>query len=149
MKKYIVARASEVGPGEKLIVEIGNMSVGVYNVKGTYYAVRNRCPHSGGPVCEGVTSGLVRSDSPGSYEYTRRGEIIRCPWHGWEFDIKTGQSWFDPAKTKTKSYVTTVASREELSADDGEFLEAGLEPGPYRAEMFDVEVRDDFVVVHV
>lgn len=149
MKKYIVGKTTDIPPGGKIIVDIAKFSVGVYNIDGTFYAVRNRCPHAGGPVCEGVTSGLLRAETPDNYEYIRRGEILRCPWHGWEFDVKTGQSWFDPAKTKTKSYVTTVESGRELAESDAELASAGFEPGPYKTEMFEVEVEDDFVVVHI
>jgi 3-phenylpropionate/trans-cinnamate dioxygenase ferredoxin subunit len=116
--------------------------VGIFNIDGEYYAVRNQCPHEGGPLCEGVVSGLVRSNEPGQYEYVRHGEILRCPWHMWEFDIKTGQSWFDPAKTRVRSYEATVESKKELDAD-------GFEKGPYVSETYEVEVDREYVVVHI
>jgi nitrite reductase/ring-hydroxylating ferredoxin subunit len=41
------------------------------------------------------------------YEYGRKGELVRCPWHGWEFDIKTGKSIFSD-KVRTRSYKVQV-----------------------------------------
>jgi 3-phenylpropionate/trans-cinnamate dioxygenase ferredoxin subunit len=86
-------------------------------------------------LCDGVTTGLIQSSEPGHYRYTRRGEIIRCPWHSWEFDIRTGQSWCDPGKVKTRRYQVTV--------EQG----AALVEGPYKAETFPVSIENDYVVV--
>jgi hypothetical protein len=51
---------------------------------------------------------------PGEYEYSRQGEILKCPWHSWEFDIRTGQSWFDPARVRVRQYDVTVAPAQAL-----------------------------------
>jgi 3-phenylpropionate/trans-cinnamate dioxygenase ferredoxin subunit len=79
--------------------------------------------------------GLVESDAPGRYCYQRMGEIIRCPWHGWEFDLRTGKSWCDPARTWVKSYPSRVQPG------------ASLVEGPYVAETFAVTVEEDYVVI--
>src|SRR6266542_265318 len=88
MAGYAVGTVGEIPPGTRKIVEVAGRSIGVFNVAGAFYAVRNRCPHQGGPLCQGQLSGIVVSPRPGEYEYVREGEILRCPWHGWEFDIK-------------------------------------------------------------
>ena len=67
----------------------------MFNVKGEYFALLNKCPHNGGSLVEGVLTGLVESSEPGRYAYSRQGEVIRCPWHGWEFDIITGKGLYD------------------------------------------------------
>ena len=74
---------------------------------------------------------------PGEYRYSRRGEIIRCPWHGWEFDIRTGTSWCDPQRLRVRQY--------EVAVEPG----AQVVEGPYVAETFPVSVEDDYVVVEV
>ena len=74
----------------------------VFNLGGEFFALNNRCPHRGGSLCQGNLTGLVQSDEPGEYNYIRRGEIIRCPWHAWEFDIRTGKSWCDPDKRRAR-----------------------------------------------
>jgi 3-phenylpropionate/trans-cinnamate dioxygenase ferredoxin subunit len=120
---YIVAKASEIPPGSKKIVEVGGRSIGVFNINGQFHALRNVCPHKGAELCKGPVMPLVISSGPGNFDFEREGEILRCPWHAWEFDIKTGCMIVDPAM-RTKSYEVTV-------------------------EKFDVSVDDDQVVVHL
>src|SRR6187402_1381634 len=110
MAKYVVGAVEDIPPGERKIVEIAGRSIGVFNVGGEFYALRNTCPHQGGPLCQGQLTGFLMARVPGDYSYTRRGEILRCPWHGWEFDVKTGQSWFDPTQTRVRAYSVTVVT---------------------------------------
>lgn len=144
-----MARTEEIPPGGHKIVDIERRSIGVFNVAGEYFALRNTCPHAGGPLCQGVRSGLVVSQEPGHYEYVRRGEFIRCPWHQWEFDIRTGQSWFDPERTRVRSYEATVKSGVDLLAEEPERAEAGLAKGPYVAETYPVDVKGEYVVLEL
>ncbi len=67
-------------------------------------------------MCEGILTGLIESDEPGHYKYSRKGEIIRCPWHGWEFDVRTGQSYCEPEKNRQAGFVSIdhAFSREEI-----------------------------------
>ncbi|MEZ4867563.1 MAG: Rieske (2Fe-2S) protein [Caldilineaceae bacterium] len=146
MPKHIIAPVAEFPPGERKVIEIAGRSIGIFNVKGDFYAIRNTCPHQGGPLCSGRLTGFVMATKPGEYTYTRRGEIVRCPWHGWEFDVKTGQSWFDPAKTRVRNYQVTV---EHLKPETLNAPAPGLEPGPYVAETYPVTVENDYVVVEI
>ena len=136
--KYVVATVDEIPPGDRKIVEAGGREIGVFNVKGEYFAVLNRCPHQGGPLCKGNTYGFLIPSKVGEFRYTRQGEILRCPWHGWEYDLRTGQSWFDPAHVLVKRYDVSV-----------ENLKPGLQPGPYVAETFPVSVEKQYVLVDV
>jgi 3-phenylpropionate/trans-cinnamate dioxygenase ferredoxin subunit len=136
----------EIPPGGRKIVEVAGRSIGVFNIGGEFFALRNQCPHAGGPLCEGILSGFLRSDAPGEYDYVRRGEILRCPWHQWEFDVRTGQSWFDPVKTRVRRYETSI---EPSSADEEEITAAGLEKGPYTAETYDVSLEEQYVVLEM
>ncbi len=145
--KHIVAPVDEIPPGRHKIVEIAGRSIGVFNVGGEFFALRNSCPHQGGPLCTGRVSGFVIAETPGEYQYSRQGEILRCPWHGWEFDIRTGQSWFDPAKVRVRRYDVTVAPGGV--ATDEPPPAPGLAPGPYVAETYDVSVERQMVMVDV
>lgn len=147
MTKHKVARVDEILSGGRKIVEVAGRSIGIFNIGGEFFAIRNQCPHAGGPLCQGVVSGLVKSREPGEYEYVRKGEIVRCPWHQWEFDIKTGQSWFDPVKTRVRSYETRVEPAERQPADDGEMTASGLEKGPYTVETYDVSLEKQYIVL--
>lgn len=113
-QRHQVASISEVPQGSRKIVNVAGRSIGVFNVDGRFFAVKNSCPHQGGPLCLGPTMGLATADSPGEFNYDRDGEILRCPWHGWEFDLATGQSVFDPSRTRVRSYQVEV---ETLQAE--------------------------------
>ena len=147
MARYVVAPVEAIPPGERKVVEIAGRSIGVFNVNGEFFALRNRCPHQGGPLCTGPTSGFVTSPQPGEYHVTRQGEIVRCPWHGWEFDIRTGQSWFDPRRVRVRSYDVTL---EPVQPGDEDSSPAGqVEKGPYVAETYPVDVEHQQIVVDV
>jgi len=87
-KKHVVAALGEIPPGGRKLVTADGRAIVVLNLDGEFFALGNRCPHRGGSLCDGNLTGLVLSDEPGHYNYIRRGEIIRCPWHSWEFDIR-------------------------------------------------------------
>jgi nitrite reductase/ring-hydroxylating ferredoxin subunit len=135
MAKNVVAHVRDIPPGGRGLFEIGGRTIVVFNLKGEFFALLNRCPHTGGPLAQGRLTGLVQSDEPGCYKYSRRGEIIRCPWHSWEFDIRTGKSWCDPSRVRARTYAVSVESG------------ASLVEGPYKAETFPVTVEDQYVVV--
>lgn len=106
--RHYVCRAGELPPGARKILTIGRRSIGVFNVKGEYFALLNVCPHQLAPLCEGRVCGYSPPSAVGEFRYEREGEIVRCPWHGWEFDLKTGRSIFNPHKVRTATYPVTV-----------------------------------------
>lgn len=146
MARFPVARVDELLPGSRRIVTLAGRSIGVFNVNGTFHALRNRCPHQGAALCEGPVLGFLESDRPGSIVHRDEHKLLQCPWHGWEFDLATGQSWFDPQRTRVKPYRVTVEPGQEIA---GWARAHGLEPGPYIAEVFPVSVEHEYVVVEV
>lgn len=146
--KYVVASVDEIPPGGRKIVEIDGLSVGIFNLHGEFFALRNRCPHQGGPLCEGKLWGVLEASAPGEFLYSRPGEIIGCLWHGWEFDIRTGQSWCDPRRLRTRSYRVSVESGGALATAEEE-PEAGRVKGPYVAETYPVSTDGSYVVVEI
>jgi len=136
MTRHVVAPAAELPPGSRKLVTVKGRAIAIFNVAGELFALLNRCPHRGGSLCEGKLTGLVRSSEPGHYDYSRRGEILRCPWHGWEFDIRTGKSWCAPDEVSTRSYAVAVEPGEAVSAESG-----------YALEKFPVSIEQDYVVL--
>jgi nitrite reductase/ring-hydroxylating ferredoxin subunit len=137
MSKHVVATVQEIPPGERKLVTVRGRPIAVFNIKGAFYGLLNRCPHQGGPMCQGLLTGLITSDDPGTYQYSRGGEILRCPWHGWEFDVKTGQSYCDPQKITVRNYPVEVALGQRIMQ------------GPYVAETIPVTVEEEYIVVDV
>lgn len=135
MGKHLICPVQELSQGETKIVNLEGRSIGIFNIKGSYFALRNRCPHQGAELCKGTIQGIMLPSEPGEYNYGRDGEIIRCPWHGWEFDITNGKSVFDPFKCLVKVYDVEVVNNpdEEIS----------------RVETYPVNVESDWIVVTI
>lgn len=145
MAKYVVAEAAKIQVGARMIVNVRGREIGIFNVNGRFYAIRNRCAHQGGPVCLGNLLGLLRSRRPGEYEFDPSRKLLECPWHGWEYDIETGQSWFDPSSAKVRRYPVEIEVGRVLEIDPV----TGLAKGPYVVETFPVAVEKEYVVVEV
>ena len=135
MARHVVAAVGETAPGGRKLVHVAGRAVVVFNLGGEFFALGDRCPHKGGSLSQGKLTGLVESSAPGEYRYSRRGEILRCPWHSWEFDVRTGRSWCDPERLRARNYAVSV--------EPG----ARVVEGPYVAETFPVSVENDYVVV--
>ena len=106
-RKYPVLPLSELPPGSRKLVELGGRSVGLFNVHGTVVAVLNVCPHEQAPICLGRVGGTTLPSPAGEFCWGREGEILACPWHGWEFDLLTGKALADP-KRRLRTYPVTV-----------------------------------------
>lgn len=93
MSRFIeIARTDEIVPGEAKKVEVEGRMVSLFNLEGSYWAIDDTCPHRGGPLSEGEVE----------------GEVVTCPWHGSEFNIKTGDVLKPPARAGVKSYKVQV-----------------------------------------
>jgi nitrite reductase/ring-hydroxylating ferredoxin subunit len=144
--KYVVARAEDIPDGARMLVEVGGREVGVFKVKGEFFAVLNRCPHLGGPLCRGQLLNTVVSPVPGDVSLDESEDLITCPWHGWEFDLRTGQSYWNPEHLRARKFPVGVEAGAALAV----YLEQGdgdRIPGPYQAETLPVSIESDYVVV--
>ena len=135
MEKHVVARAAELPPGSRRRVVVNGKNIAIFNVGGAFFGLLDRCPHQGAPLSDGLVTGLAVATAPGKCRMLRQGEMVRCPWHGWEFDIRTGQSWCEPSRIKVRQYPAAEI--------DG----AAVVQGPYKAETVAVTVEDRYVVV--
>jgi nitrite reductase/ring-hydroxylating ferredoxin subunit len=137
VSREVVAKASDIAPGTSRLVTVKGREIGLFNLDGAFFALANRCPHAGGPLCQGKIVALVQPERPGHYRLTRHQQFLRCPWHGWEFDIRTGQSWCDPDSVRARQFSVAVEPGAELAK------------GPYVAETFPVSVEEDYVVIEL
>src|SRR5918992_1912175 len=137
--RTVVCRLDEFPPGERRIVEAGRRSIGVFRVGDRFYAINNYCPHQGGPLCLGRTKPWVSAAGPGEIVMADDEVLLACPWHGWEYDLATGQSFLGPGEPPVRTYTVSVEPAGERRA--------GRMPGPYVADTFPVHVEDAYVVV--
>jgi nitrite reductase/ring-hydroxylating ferredoxin subunit len=103
-EEYVVAEAADLAEGEHLLAEVGDSEVGVFNVAGDYHAYANWCPHHGAPVCEGAIDGTTEAEFDRDtldmdLDWVKEEQVLRCPWHAWEFDVLTGETLHaDPSR---------------------------------------------------
>ena len=114
MSGIVVGRTDEIpAGGRKIVVPFrGRAGIGIFNIGGRFYALRNICPHKRGPLCTGEVAGRGVAQTPPSVgashiDYERDGQILRCPWHAWQFDIASGQCLVDPT-VRVKTYPVLV-----------------------------------------
>jgi nitrite reductase/ring-hydroxylating ferredoxin subunit len=106
--------------GERRLVELGGRMIGVFRLDGDFFALADRCPHRGAPLC---SSGKVVNAVEGvgdQARVTREGALVRCPWHKWDFEIASGRCAVD-ARLRVRRYPVRV---------DGEELVVSLGAGP-------------------
>ena len=93
-REHVVGPVSDFPDGSHRVVDIGGRQIGVFNIKGSFHALPNICPHQTGPVCEAkqVVGTLLSTEKTNwDPEWVKDGEVLVCPWHGLEYHIPTGQ----------------------------------------------------------
>jgi nitrite reductase/ring-hydroxylating ferredoxin subunit len=90
-----VGALAEFADGAIRTVGVNGREVGIVRWNGAVYAVHNLCTHQSGPICAGVLSGRLTAASPGGMDLDLSTPILACPWHGWEFDLRTGRALHD------------------------------------------------------
>jgi nitrite reductase/ring-hydroxylating ferredoxin subunit len=132
--RFVVGPAADLQPGMSTIVYPDKVKsgIGVFNVDGDFYALKNTCPHMGGPLCRGKVRGTSRAevsaDAQPEVLWERHGEILSCPWHHWEFEIKTGRTIFT-SKQRVRGYPVEVVPPDVLAR-----LKEGVETVPVLVE---------------
>jgi nitrite reductase/ring-hydroxylating ferredoxin subunit len=106
--KHLVGEVGDVRRDGCRKVEVNGRPVGVISVGEEFVAVHDRCPHMGASMCQGTVSGTFVPAAAHELVYGRHDRIIRCPWHGWEFDLDTGRSLLEPERIGLKVYPVTV-----------------------------------------
>ncbi len=113
---HVLGRIEDFPGGTHSVIQVDGRSLGVFNIAGKIYALRNVCPHQAGPVCaaKATTGTLVaNADNGFNREWTQEGEIIVCPWHGLEYHVPSGRCLAD-SRMHLRRYRVRV--------DDGDVL---------------------------
>ena len=107
MAEWFVAKSSELKDGDRKVVVAGKREIGVFHKDGAFYAYSNNCLHQGGPACEGILiNNVLDVIAPDrTYQGQTFGDEVHfvCPWHGYEYDLKTGEMIGD-RKQKLRKY---------------------------------------------
>jgi 3-phenylpropionate/trans-cinnamate dioxygenase ferredoxin subunit len=141
VSRHVIGPLALFPPGSRRRVEVEGRQIAVFNVDGALHALVDTCPHRGGSLAGGTVVGRVTSRFPGCFDYEPGAKLVKCPWHGWEFELATGQSWFDPERLRVRRYRVDVESGARLAGEPV--------PGPYIAETVPVTVEDTYVVVEL
>ena len=96
--------------GSVRMLEIGTHRIGLYRVSGRLYALANRCPHRGAPLCSGMVVAPLET-AEGDVALGTSGSVVRCPWHKWEFDIASGRSLVDE-RLRVRRYAVRVEEEQ-------------------------------------
>lgn len=145
MKAHAVCLAEEIPVGGKKLVTVGSRDIVIYHLDGGFFGLVNKCPHEGGSLFHGPCIGLLQSQEPGDYGYSRRGEIVRCPWHGWEFDIRSGAFVGEPEALRVRK----VSVTQEHLAPAGAGGSGPADDERPTATTVPVEREGDYLVVRL
>lgn len=144
-RRFVIGRPIDVPEGNRIIVNVDDREIGVYRIDGAFFALLNHCPHLGGPLCQGQLVSEVFAPVPGDVRGNSDRVFVTCPWHNWEFDVRTGQSYWNPM-LRARPFAVDVERGEAVAAaiEQGS---AGRVPGPYMAETIPVTIEDDYLVI--
>ena len=103
-----VGAVQDFPEGQVKVVSIGRTEIGIIRWNGAIYAVGAICAHQGGPICRGVLAGRLTGAKPGDVSVQDETPVIACPWHGWEFDVATGEAIWD-SSLRIRTYPVDIA----------------------------------------
>ena len=103
-----VGAVQDFPEGQVKVVSIGRTEIGIIRWNGAIYAVGAICAHQGGPICRGVLARRLTGMKPGDMRVQDGAPVIACPWHGWEFDVATGEAIWD-SSLRIRTYPVDVA----------------------------------------
>lgn len=108
-QEVLVGSLDELKLGQFKILKAGGREIGVVlDSGGKVHAILNYCPHRGAPICKGVITGTALPCEPGKMSYGMEGHILKCPWHGYEYDLDSGQAVFNMSKLRIMKFESNV-----------------------------------------
>ena len=99
-QEVLVGSLRDLPVGSRRLIQLNDKSIGLFNTGTQVVAVLNICPHAYAPICRGKLGGTTLPSKAGEFVWGRENEILRCPWHGWEFDLHSGRCLTDRRSLK-------------------------------------------------
>lgn len=97
--KQVVCRTDELKPGQMISARLGPMPIVVIRTNdGLLYGLLDKCLHQGGPLSRGRVLTAISGETAGDYREEDGRVIVKCPWHGYEYDVRTGCTLFDESR---------------------------------------------------
>lgn len=107
--EHKVGHLNDIPENDALTVDIEGRPIGIFKVGEKIVAVKNLCPHKRAPLARGTVQGtMLPTSCAGEYQYGMEEQVLKCPWHGWEFDLQTGKCLFGVSNSRIKIYDVTV-----------------------------------------
>ncbi|GAC1414181.1 MAG: Rieske (2Fe-2S) protein [Candidatus Velthaea sp.] len=106
--KHRLGKAVDFAPQSCVVREIDGRAVAVWHQDGKFYATRNACPHMGAPLNYGTIEGTMLPSSAKEYSYGMEGHVLRCPWHGYEFSLESGEPLFGTSDQRLITYPVSL-----------------------------------------
>lgn len=113
-----VATLEDVPDDRFLIVDVEGTEVGVIRDGDELFAMRNLCPHHGAPLCRGRVTGTMLPSAPGDLAYGMDRRVVSCPWHQYEFDLRSGRPIFTNVRGRARTYSVSVVDDDVYVALD-------------------------------
>ena len=106
-RRIFVAQLNDFPPGTRMEVQVGRVLIAVFNVGGDFFALFGRCPHQSAPLSRGRLQGTVicNADTCWETQWAHEGEVLVCPGHGMEYDIRSGKAFGYDLKLRTYDVV--------------------------------------------
>ena len=114
-REHPIGRAEDLPEGQHRVVRVANREIGVFNIRGSFHALPNLCPHQRGPLCVGGVSGTLDCGAHTDWKlaWIWDGEVVTCPWHSLEFHVPSG---------RCVAYPDVKLRRFEVRERDGEIV---------------------------
>ncbi len=107
--EHKVGHLNDIPENDALTVDIEGRPIGIFKVGEKVVAVKNLCPHKRAPLARGTVQGtMLPTACAGEYQYGMEEQVLKCPWHGWEFDLETGKCLFGVSNSRIKIYDVSV-----------------------------------------
>lgn len=114
LARHRIGHLEDFEPDVFRVSVLGGVSVGVVLTAQGFFAVRNRCPHQGGEICRGTVGGTMEPSAPGRYSFSDGTLVVACPWHRWEFELATGDSYGRVTDRRLTTYPVEVDDEEQV-----------------------------------